>query len=797
MRTWSEMAATASQRRGNGDSPRFEGFVYRGDLERAPVFLYGSAENLTGYREEDLRRGDPKWSQVIHPDDFPAFRASGSIDRDSGFIAREYRIVRKDGQMRWVLEIIQNVRDERGTSLFMQGVVHDITPRRQVFEALRASEARYRSIVELANEGIWEIDAGQRTTFVNRIMAEMLGYEAIEMLGRPPRDFIFPEDHDDYQARMELMRQNLGDRFECRLRRKDGSPLWAMVSVTGLTDEANRFAGGFGMFMDISERKRWEEALQEAEFKYRMVADNTHDWEFWTSPDGRIIYNSPSCERLTGYQTGDFQRDQDLLSRIVHPSDRKRFVTFHASEAKRLRPTAIEFRLQHADGSERWIEQLCFPVQGNDGELLGIRGSNRDVTRRRQTEEELRNHRENLERLVEERTSELQRTNEALQREVVERRLVREALQATDEQLAAIIEFLPDATLVVDCQKRIIAWNRAIEEMTGVKKEQIIGKGDHAYSIPFYGSPQPMLIDLLMGGGREVAARYEAVTVKGNTVFGEEWVSMTGDRREACLWVTASLLFDRRGELLGAIQAIRDVTERSRAQDALLNSEKQLRALSSQLLTAQEEERKRIAQELHDSIGQSLAALKFNVENVRLALLRGAQVSALDTLAELVPKIQQVMEEARRIYMGLRPSMLDDLGIIATIGWCCREFQTTCPETRIETHLEVTEEDVAEALKIVIFRIIQEALNNVFKHSRAKHAVLTLTRTRTRLEVAIQDDGSGFDHDVMARNGDPGRGMGIRGMKERAETSGGLFELTSNPGKGTTVKASWPLEAGC
>jgi len=151
VQTGSEMAATASQRWGTGDSPRFEGFVYRGDLERAPVFLHGSAENLTGYREEDLRRGDPKWSQVIHPDDFPAFSASGSIDRDSGFIAREYRIVRKDGQMRWVLEIIQNVRDELGTSLFMQGVVHDITPRRQVFDSLCASEARYRSIVELSN----------------------------------------------------------------------------------------------------------------------------------------------------------------------------------------------------------------------------------------------------------------------------------------------------------------------------------------------------------------------------------------------------------------------------------------------------------------------------------------------------------------------------------------------------------------------------------------------------------------------------------------------------------------------
>lgn len=794
VRTRSGMASTDGARCGHVDFQDFKGVVYRGDLNLSPVFLHGSIEGLTGYKEEDLLSGNPRWSQVIHPDDFALPDAGGNTSNPNYFLEREYRIVCKDGQVRWVLEIVQNVCDEGGNSLFVQGVIHDITERRRILEDLRTSEARHRCIVETANEGIWEIDGDQRTTYVNRIMAEMLGYEAGEILGRPPYDFIFEEDLEDYRARMRIMQKDLADRFECRLKRKDGSPLWAIVSVTGVTDEANGFAGGFGMFMDITERKRWEEVLRQTEFKYRLVADNTHDWEFWIGPDGNFIYSSPSCERITGYQASDFQRDAELLSRIIHPSDRERFLVFQKNEEQCLRPRAIEFRLHRADGVERWIEHLCHPVWDSDGQFLGIRGSSRDITERKQTEEELRNHRENLEKLVEEGTRELRRTNEVLKREIIERKLIRDALQATDEQLAAIIEFLPDATFVVDRQKRVIAWNRAIEEMTGVKKEAILGKGDYACSIPFYGEPKPMLIDLLMGSGREVSERYDSVTSKGNTVFGEERVTMTCDGREAWLWATASLLFDRRGNLLGAIQSIRDITERSQARVALLNSEQQLRRLSSQLLRAQEEERKRIARELHDSIGQSLAALKFSVENVQCTLLRDEKDAALHLLGGLVPQIQQVMEEARRIYMGLRPSVLDDLGIIATIGWCCREFQKTYPETRIETHIRISEDEVSEALKIVIFRIIQEALNNISKHSRAQTASLTLARTPAALRLSIQDDGVGFEPQVAAANDDPARGMGIKGMKERTELSGGIFRLSSKPGKGTTVNASWPLQ---
>lgn len=259
--------------------------------------------------------------------------------------------------------------------------------------------------------------------------------------------------------------------------------------------------------------------------------------------------------------------------------------------------------------------------------------------------------------------------------------------------------------------------------------------------------------------------------------------------------MNASLLFDRKGNLLGAIESIRDITERKAAGDALLNSEKQLRGLSSQLLKAQEEERKRIARDLHDSIGQSLAALKFNVESVLFTARRGESESALKSLGDFVPKIQQVMEEARRIYMGLRPSVLDDLGVIATIRWCCREFQQTYPETRIETHIGIQEDEISDALKIVIFRIIQEALNNISKHSRAKAASLSLVKTPTALELSIEDQGVGFDPNLAAISDDHTRGMGINGMRERTELSGGAFILTSELGKGTKVRATWPLKA--
>jgi signal transduction histidine kinase len=239
-----------------------------------------------------------------------------------------------------------------------------------------------------------------------------------------------------------------------------------------------------------------------------------------------------------------------------------------------------------------------------------------------------------------------------------------------------------------------------------------------------------------------------------------------------------------------------EINERRQTEKALLESEGKLRFMSSQLLTTQEEERKRIARELHDSIGQSLAAIKFKVENVMGEMNRDQSGGMAHSLDLIIPVVQDAMEEARRIYTGLRPSMLDDLGIIATIGWFCREFQKTYGRICIEQQIDIDEEEIPEPLKIVIFRIVQETLNNVARHSGAELVSLFLEGGEGLLRLDIEDNGNGFDLHSALTESRHERGLGITGMKERAELAGGSFSIESIIGIGTTVRASWPL-SGC
>jgi signal transduction histidine kinase/ABC-type amino acid transport substrate-binding protein len=238
---------------------------------------------------------------------------------------------------------------------------------------------------------------------------------------------------------------------------------------------------------------------------------------------------------------------------------------------------------------------------------------------------------------------------------------------------------------------------------------------------------------------------------------------------------------------------LQEINERKQTEQALTESEGKLRFLSSQLLKTQEEERKRIARELHDSIGQSLAAIKFKVENVMGEIDSAQSAGTAHSLELVIPVVQNAMEEARRIYTGLRPSVLDDLGIIATIGWFCREFQKTYHRICIEQQIDIDEEEIPEPLKIVIFRIVQEALNNVARHSRAELVSLSLGRKDGLVRLDIEDNGTGFDPRSALTESIHEKGLGIAGMKERTELSGGAFRLISVLDTGTTIHASWPL----
>ncbi len=231
---------------------------------------------------------------------------------------------------------------------------------------------------------------------------------------------------------------------------------------------------------------------------------------------------------------------------------------------------------------------------------------------------------------------------------------------------------------------------------------------------------------------------------------------------------------------------IRDVSERK-------YMEEQLRAFPSRLIAAQEEERKRIAGELHDSIGQTLVALKYWVETILVTGRNSPSEAVMARLEQFVPVLQRAIEETRSICAGLRPAMLEVVGIHGTLQGFCKEFRSVYPNMQVQLDADVPEDSIPESLKIAIFRITQEALNNIAKHSGATRAGISLILEEGMLHLSIEDNGTGFD--INSRGAEIYRkGLGLTGMRERTELTGGTFRIESFPGKGTKVETLWPAK---
>ena len=495
---------------------------------------------------------------------------------------------------------------------------------------------------------------------------------------------------------------------------------------------------------------------------------------FTFNRDGLILDVNPNGASMLGADKPSLL-NQDF-SHFLSPDSKKVFAqhsqALFASRQKKI----CDVKIVNSNQDTHWVQMESVASHNGGDSKEKFRTVIKEVTNRRQREDELRRNRDELEQRVAKRTAELEATNKKLHRQVNDCKMAEEALRESEQKYSTLVE---DALIGVYIIKdgKITFANDKFAEIYGYLKSELIGMDSldlvHPKDRPYIKEMRKKRLK-----SEKVPSEYEIRSLKknGQTI----WVNRS-----------LSLINYKDGPAISGI--VSDMTKRRKAENALRESGKELRILSNQLLSAEETERKRIARELHDGIGQALSAIKFSVENSLGQLRKISDPSALESLEALIPLTQKTIEEVRTIVKDLRPSILDDLGILATINWFCREFQKVYTGIRIEAEIDAQENIIPSALKTVIYRILQEALNNVAKHSRADLVQLSLQQKDNRIKLSIQDNGVGFDVSETISMKPSRRGFGLASMRERAGLSGADFDVISQAGQGTTVRVEWDV----
>ncbi|MDO9279628.1 MAG: diguanylate cyclase [Polaromonas sp.] len=285
------------------------------------------------------------------------------------------------------------VRDESGKPLSVLVIAHDVTAKNRAERDFREYQKRADFALEKTHTGAWELNLVDHTSHRSLEHDRIFGYT--ELLPNWSYEMFLQHVLLDDRAAVdqkfiEAIKQNQQWNFQCRIRRIDGEIRWIWAvgeQQNSLDGEGQRMVG---IVQDITEQKKTEMAIRDAEFRYRTVADLTSDWEYWSLPDGTLRYVSPSCEEVSGYTADEFYADPGLLTRVIHPDDQALFAGHTHQTSERGTPAPILFRIQTKDGETRWISHVCRPVFDEAGNPNGFRGSNRDDTDRKKMEDQVR-----------------------------------------------------------------------------------------------------------------------------------------------------------------------------------------------------------------------------------------------------------------------------------------------------------------------------------------------------------------------------------------------------------------------
>ncbi len=622
--------------------------------------------------------------------------------------------------------------DRAFVQLIARWVEHQLA-QQQANRALVQSEARYRLLYDDNPSMYFTLAVDGTILSVNQFGAEQLGYTVGELIGQPVLTVFHEQDRSavDAQFRQALTQPERSQHWEFRKVRKDGTVIWVGEDVRiSQTPDGQRVL--LVVCEDITDRKRAEEALISSEARLRMASEASNiglwDWSLGTDQ----VYFSKEWKRQIGHDEDEVSCHYAEWERRLHPDDRDRVLTYLQSYlAQPQGHYDTEFRLQHKDGSYRWIHARGEMLRDAEGVPARMLGCHIDIT---------------------------------------ERKAIEDRLQAT--QYA--VDHAADQIFVIGPDGYFRDVNESACRRLGYTKQELLTMSVMDIDPDF---PPTVWNAFWAEFTRTKLVRLET---RHRSKSGEVYP----------IEVVANYHLHNGQELDYAI--VRDISERRKAEEersALLrelqSANTALGHLSHQLMQIQETERQQLARDLHDEIGQALTAVTINLQSLGHRLEPAGQSHELkDSLGIVDGLIQHV----RDLCLDLRPSMLDDLGLVPALRWYVTRQAARAGWT---LNFEVDEPIPAlpELVQVACFRIAQEAITNAMRHAGAHRLWVQVRCADDSLILSVTDDGIGFAVQVSGGTA----GLGLLGMKERARSAGGEWTIDSTPGHGTTVRARLPI----
>jgi PAS domain S-box-containing protein len=578
------------------------------------------------------------------------------------------------------------------------------------------------------------LDPEDRVLEWNPAAQRIFGYSREEALGQVALDLLVPPPAC-CQVREVIRRLQAGDMDAHSVndnRTRDGRIITCAWVNTPLRDDAGNFAGVIALVQDVTEKKRAEEKVRRSEALLAEAERLAHLGSWERDVSRNVVTWSEELFRIFGLQPGEFGATYEAFLHRVHPEDRARVATAAARALQDHLPLEHSFRIVRPDGVERVVHARGHVDRDQSGNVVRLMGACQDVTEQRAAEERLRES------------------------------------EVRFQQLANNIDGY--FWLNAPDDSRFYYLSPGFEKIKGQSCEylyqhpeswtDVIHPEDRERVLAVVGMP-------LRGGPRQV--EYRIVRPDGSV----RWIR---DR--------AFPVRDSGGEVYRVAGIGEDVTERKQAEQELREYYERVQALSHQLLTVREEERRHLARELHDEIGQLLTSLKFLLES-------GGQATGISEpgLAEAGSLLEEALRRVRELSFDLRPALLDHLGLLPALRALFERY-TARTGVRVNFNHAGPARRFAPELETTAYRIVQEALTNVARHAGVGEVVVRAWVDADTLTVQVEDEGAGFDAAAVLA---AGRSSGLPGMHERVRLLGGRLVIASTPGEGTQLLAELPL----